>query len=61
MRKRVAASLQVAGGVSAALAGFLMSPVAGFLILGAGLVVFGIAVEREAEVADAEQSAGPPN
>lgn len=45
-RKNVAAALEAVGIIVAAVGGFTVAPVAGFGVLGAGLILFGLATER---------------
>lgn len=47
MRKKIAAVLEAAGIATGAIAGFTVAPVWGFGILALGLVLFGLAVERD--------------
>lgn len=46
MRERVATVLEAAGVTTCAAAGFSVSVTVGLAILGVGLVLFGLAVER---------------
>lgn len=47
MRDRVATLLQAAGVAAVAAAGFTVSATAGLAVAGLGLVLFGLAVERD--------------
>jgi hypothetical protein len=46
-KSRIAAALEAAGLVAAATGAALIAPAVGLLVLGAGMVAFGIAVERD--------------